>query len=513
MRFGFCGPAYKSQSALADAEALVNFYVEQIESPNARTQYALYPTPGLSLFATLPGAPSVRGAAMASGRRFFVGGTHLFEVSPNGNVTDYGGAGAANNHILDDGLPAVMVAGGTSGNAYPGQLLIASGGSLTVFDLVQNKYVAITGTPVNVLMVDFIDGFFVALSAGNTWQVSNPEDATTWTGLAIAQVSVFSDQLLALIASNRLLWVFGARRAVVYYNSGAALFPFDVVSGGFLEVGILAQFSVARVALKAGTTIMWLGGDERGGAMVFAANGFTPQRVSDHALEYWLSQQVEISDAVGFAMQDQGHNFYVLWFPSANTTWVLDADLGFWHQRSSLIGVAQGAHRARCHLFDGVQHLVGDRTSGNIYILSVNLFDENMGPGGRSPITRVRVGPSVAEESSWLPIAINEFQVDLETGLGPIPPLVDGAGNPRDPFATFAYSEDFGKTWSADRIIPCGQGGNFLTAAIDRRLGMWRSFTPRVTLSDAIPWRIVDAYINATQDHQQRLSKSFARIT
>lgn len=512
MRFGFVGPAYQSQSPLVDSEALINFYVEQAESPNARTAYALYPTPGLSLFAKLAAAaPSVRGLTTVSGRSFAVAGTHLYEFTAAG-VTDYGGnPGTANNNILDDGLPALLIAGGTQSGIYPGQLLVASGGTLTAFDLGANAFLVIAGAPANILMIDFIDGFFVALSTGNTWAVSNAEDATTWTGLAVSQVSVFSDQLLALIASNRLLWVFGARRAVAYYLSGAPLFPFDVVSGGFMEVGIAAQYSVARVATAQGTTIMWLGGDERGAGVVFAANGFIPQRVSNHALEYWLSKQVVISDAVGYAMQDQGHNFYVLWFPTANATWVLDMDLGFWHQRSSLVGGAPVAHLGRCHTYNFGRHLIGDRLSGNIYAMSPSYLNENTDVGKFIPIIRTRIGPTISEEGSWM--FFNEFQVDFEVGLGPIPPLLDGFGNPRRPYAMFSYSKDFGKTWGVERMIPCGFAGEYRVRAIDRRLGKARNWTPKVTVSDPIAWRIADAYVNATSEHQQRLAKSFAKIS
>lgn len=509
-RFGFCGPAYASQSPLVANEQLINWYVEQAESPNSRTPFALLPTPGISLFAKLlAGLPSVRGSYITGGRCFAVSGTHLFELSATGAVTDYGAAGG-NNSIVDDGLPAIMVAGGTSGGIYPGQLLIASGGTLTVFKLDTNAFTAITGAPANVLMVEFIDGFFIALTSGNTWQVSAVEDATTWNGLAISQVSVFSDQLLSMVATNRLLWVFGAKRAVAYYNSGAPLFPFDVVNGGFIEIGILAQFSVARVATARGTTIMWLGGDERGANMVFAANGFTPNRVSDHALEFWMSQQKATSDAVGYSMQDQGHNFYVLWFPTANTTWVLDADLGFWHKRSSLVAGKAAAHLGRCHVYAFGQHLVGDRTSGNLYSLSISQFADSMGPGASIPIVRTRVGPTVSEESAWQ--FFNEFQVDFQTGLGPQPPLLDANQNPRDPYAMFSYSRDFGQTWGPERMIPCGQAGNYGMRAVDRRIGKFRSWTPKVTVSDPIPWRIADAYYNPTEQHQQRYVKSYAKV-
>lgn len=515
MRFGFVGGSDQSQSPLANTESSINFYPERTESENARTAWLLLSTPGLSLLGTPAGnLPSERGIYTVSGRTFSVAGTHLLEWTGAG-IVDYGGnPGTANNNILDDGLPVTMVGGGTQAGSYPGQLLIASGGTLTVFILPTNAFAAITGAPANVLMVDFLDGFFIALTAGNTWQVSNPEDCTTWAGLAITQVSVFSDQLLAIVASNRLLWVFGAKRAVVYFNAGFPIFPFAVVNGGFLEVGIIAQFSVARVATAAGTTVMWLGGDERGAGVVYEANGFTPQRVSSRALEYFLSRNT-IQDAVGWSTQEQGHNFYWLYFPTANATWVLDVDLGKWHQRSSLVKGQPGAHLSRCHTYNATLggHLVGDRTSGNVYVMDAKFLNENTGPGVFNPIVRTRVGPTVGDEGGRVPTGINEFQVDFETGMGPEPPLKDDAGNPRDPLAMFSYSEDFGKTWGPERMIPCGQAGNFLVAAIDRRLGSWMRWTPRVTVSDPIPWKIADAYTNGTQAQSPRMAKSYAKVS
>lgn len=514
MRFGFVGGDDASQSPLANTERSINFYPEATESPNARTGWMLLGTAGLSLLGTPAGnLPSERGFCTVSGRTFSVAGTHLLEWTSSG-LTDYGGnPGTANNNVLDDGLPVTMVGGGTAAGSYPGQLLIASGGTLTVFILPTNAFAAITAAPGNVLMVDFLDGFFVALQSTNTFQVSNPEDATTWTGLSISQVSVFSDQLLGCIASNRLLWVFGAKRAAVYYNAGFPIFPFAVVNGGFLEVGIIAQFSVARVATAAGTTVAWLGGDERGGGVIYAANGFTPQRFSTRAFEYFLSKNT-ITDAVGFASQEQGHNFYWLWFPTANATWRLDMDNGKLHQLSSLAKGQPGAHLGRCHTYNPALggHLVGDRTSGNVYLMDAKFFSENTGPGVFNSIVRTRVGPTIGDEGGRIPTPINEFQVDVEPGLGPEPPLKDAIGNPRDPYMMMSYSEDYGKTYGPERIIPCGQAGNNQVAAIDRRLGSWMRWTPKITVSDPIKWAIVDAYTDGTQKPAPRLAKSYAKV-
>lgn len=518
-RFGFVGGSYAAQSPLTAAMRSINFYPEQVEDPASRTAWVLLPTPGLKLFCTLSvTAPSVRGRCTVSGRTFFVAGTHLYEVNGIGGVSDYGGnPGTPNNNIVDDGLPCTIIAGGTASGIYPGQLLICSGGNLSVFLLAPGTFAPITLPPGNVLMIDYLDGFFIALQSTNDFQVSNPEDATTWTGLSISQVSVFSDQLQAILVTNRLLWVFGSTRAVAYYNAGLPIFPFAVLNGGFMEVGIAAQYSVARVSLAQNTTICWLGGDERGQNVVFAASGFAPVRVSDHALEWWMSQQtqakINLADAVGFATQELGHNFYWLWFPTANTTWRLDVDLGKWHQLSSLVGGLPAAHLARCHTANFGLHLVGDRNSGNVYSMGPQYFNESLSGGVVNPIIRTRIGPTVSNETSHNPIPINEFQVDVETGLGPQPPLLDAFGNPRAPEMIVSYSETYGKTWGPDRVLSCGKAGDFKVSAIDRRLGSWESWTPKVVVSDPIPWRIVDAYYNGTQDSAPRMAKQYGKVT
>jgi hypothetical protein len=277
-------------------------------------------------------------------------------------------------------------------------------------------------------------------------------------------------------------------------------------------VGLIAQYSPQRVATRRGTTIIWLGGDERGAAMVYAANGFIPQRVSDSGLEYWLSRHV-ISDAVGMARQEEGQNFYDLWFPSANTTWTLDVDLGWWHQRSSLVAGQSAAHRQRCHTYNFGLHLIGDRLSGNVYSMSSLYLAENIGPTNSIPIVRTRVGPTIENEGGQLTSAINEFQVDFDTGQGPQPPLVDGNNQPRDPVAMFSYSEDYGRTFTPERVIPCGQAGQFKQVAIDRRLGSWRSWTPKVVVSDPVAWAMADAYVNGTQQQAERNAKRIAQVS
>jgi len=58
-----------------------------------------------------------------------------------------------------------------------------------------------------------------------------------------------------------------------------------------------------------------------GQGVIYRASGYTPARVSNHATEFAFqdySRTNPISDAISYAFQDQGHNFYHLYFPAAN---------------------------------------------------------------------------------------------------------------------------------------------------------------------------------------------------
>lgn len=642
-RFGFVGPSYQSQSLNADAQKTLNWYVEQIESGQGKSAMALYPTPGLAVFCPLGEAsannlrgawdpdvaynvgdtvtyvnatyvalaPStgivpftdqskwlgipknttpVRGIFAINGRVFAVGGAMLFEILATGKSI-------ARGSVVNDGLPVSMT-------ASPAQLLLASGGAAYVFDLTANTLTPIDPAMLaNVSMVGFSDGFFLALLQNSQKvQVSAPEDATTWPGTNVAIVSVFPDNVQAMLVDHREIWLWGLTKSVAYYDSGAADFPFDVVPGGFIEQGIVAPASAVRLD----NSVFWLGADDRGAAIGWRAQGYVPSRVTNHAVETALQSYPTVADAIGYSYQDQGHSFWVLYFPTANRTWVYDVATQMWHERAwwDAKNAVFTAHRSRCHVYAFGRHLVGDWASGNVYQMAVPIqngsawsFADDFG----NAIRRIRRAPHVATEQQW--VFHHEMQVDVEAGLGPIPPLAGafsgpqtitlqdanqvlwnvsvtdagilettqlmqpGAaavqnlilndetlpntswqlgvntngtltvtevayspGNPllyalsttpsqlytsisvaggllqtrvptpyaRDPEIMLRWSDDGGKTWSNERIMSCGQAGNFKTRTIARRLGRSRDRIYEVSASDPIPWRIVDAYLQAT---------------
>lgn len=470
---GFVGPSYASQSPNVSADRCVNFYPEIVEQSPYKTRVALYPTPGLSLFTALVGSP-VRGLHLINDRVFAVAGPTLYEVFGNGTSVSRG-------TVANDGLPVSMASSTI-------ELCIASGGTVYILTLATNVLTAIAaGTLTDVSQVAYIDGFFLALIKNSQiFRISAALNGLSWPGGQVIQVSVFPDNVVSMIADHRELWLLGKTKSVVYFDSGSAQI-FDVIPGAFIEQGCGATFS----SINLDNTIGWLGADERGAAIAWRAEGYTPKRVSNHAVEFAWQQYTTISDAIAYPYQDQGHSFAVVYFPTPDKTWVFDAATGMWHERGFLNLGVQEAHLGRCHVYAFGKHLVGDRKTGNVYEMSISFLDDN-----GSPIRRVRRAPHVSAEQKWL--FFHQLQVDIEAGVAPIPPLLDGAGNPRPAQAMLRWSDDSAKTWSNEHAVGFGEAGEYKTRLIWRRLGRSRDRIFEVSFSDPVPIRIADAYIEVS---------------
>ena len=353
--------------------------------------------------------------------------------------------------------------------------------------------------PEPVSQVDFCDGFFIVLIA-NSQQIfaSSPLDANTWPGASAAIVSVFSDNVLAMKVNQRQIWLLGLKAGVVYYDSGAIPFPFDVVPGGFIEQGIIAMDSL----VKLDNSLFWLGGDERGDLIAWRASGYTPIRVSNHAVENAWQNFATAADARAYSYQDRGHSFWVIYFPTANQTWVYDVATGNWHNRGFLTPAGMiNAHHSQNHAFIFGKHLVGDWATGNIYDMNINYFDD-----AGTPIKRIRRAPHISTENQWM--FHHNLELSLEAGVGPIPPLLDGNGVPRGPQVMLRWSDDGGHTWSNEQMASAGQAGEYLKRVIWRRLGRTRDRVYEISTTDSVAWRLIDAYLKADAGYkpQERLT-------
>lgn len=408
MDFGFCGASYTAASPIIDDERAVNVYLERSESGKATTPIALIGRPGRVKFCVLPES-KVPNSFSVNGRTFFAA-SNLYEVSASGAVTNRGSIGSA------PVLPTQLTANET-------QLVVLNNGNLYVFTLATNILTAVNMAQFNgpVQQIDQIDGYIVAtLQTSHTFQQSNLEDATTWSGLNISTISYFPDNIVSMKADHRELWFWSGKRAIGYYNAGAGFPVFIPIQGAQIEHGSGATFAT----VAADNTMLWLDQDEKGSMIARRLEGQSSEkRVSTHATELaWQSYAIN-SDAVGYTLQFNGHLLWLLYFPTASATWVYDISQDLWTEWGYWLAASGTyiADRGMCHTFNFGRHLVGDWASGNVYELNTLYYDDD-----GNPIRGNRRTPTLSKENERLFFEKIEFV--LETGLTPDPPFQGQAG-------------------------------------------------------------------------------------
>lgn len=467
--FPFVGQSHEARSKSFDAQRCINLYPEVSQSGSSKYVSALIGTPGLSLWATAGSGP-VRGMIPVSAQFSLVAsGGKVYRVSSAGEVLELGNIdyGSGPVSMSSNGNVVMMVTGG-------GGYVI----SLSDWSVSQIMDEDFHGAD----RVDFIDGYFVFNWPGTgKFQLSSLYD-TTIDGLDFATAEGSPDLLVSLIVDHRELWLFGEKTSEVWFNSGDSSFPFSRIQGAFIEHGCAAKHSTCKMD----NSVFWIGSDDKGSGIVLRAQGYVPQRISTHAVEYAIGKMERIDDAVGWTYQQDGHSFYVLTFPSASSTWCYDASTNMWHERAWLnpeTGV-MGAHRGACHMVMGRNNIVGDRENGNLYRLDLETYSDN---GDQIP--KIRVCPHLVNDTKRG--LVSAFQVDMETGVG----LSEGQGS--DPQAMLQWSDDGGFTWSSEMWASIGKIGERKARVRWRRLGKSRDRVFKVTITDPIKVVIVGASIEA----------------
>jgi hypothetical protein len=331
--------------------------------------------------------------------------------------------------------------------------------------------------------VGYLDGYFVfnEPNSQRIW-VTSLLDGLSVDPLDFASAEGAPDGVAGLIIDHREAWVFGTNSVEVWYDAGAADFPLQRIQGAFNEIGCIAPYSIAKLD----NGVFWLGADARGRGIVYRANGYTGARVSTHAVEWQIQQYADMSDAIAYTYQQDGHAFYVLVFPSANTTWVYDVSTQAWHERAGFTNGAFTRHRSNCQMSFNNKIIVGDFESGNIYSFDLEVYADN---GQIQKWLRTwRALPT--GQNNLKRTAQHSLQLDCESGVG----LNLGQGS--DPEVMLRWSDDGGHTWSNEHWATIGKIGQFYRRVFWRRLGMTLKLRDRVyelSMTDPVKIAIVGA--------------------
>jgi hypothetical protein len=405
-----------------------------------------------------------------------VSGATLYELLADGTATARGTLTSSTGPVslADNGIELVVVDGQPAG-----------GWSLRLSD---NTFRAITGEGfVGSARVSFFDGYFLFVHPDTQqFYISGLYDSETEQPLDFASAESSPDNLLALEMERREVLLLGSRSGEIWFNAGAADFPFAPIAGTAFPYGIAAVHS-----LRALGTFYWLsGGDlESGGPQVVRLKGYQPERISTHALEFALQSYERVDDAVAYSYQEEGHTFYVLSFPSGNATWAFDLSTGLWAERADLDATTGlfKRHRVQHHCYAFGVHLVGGEDDGRVYVQDLATYDND-----GDPLVRRRTAPHLHQDRRLLYHSV--FELDLETGVG-----LDGAVTPgSDPQLALRWSDDGGRTWSNEHWASAGKQGQYRTRVLWRRLGRSRQRTYEVTISDPVKVALIAARIEVS---------------
>jgi len=339
-------------------------------------------------------------------------------------------------------------------------------------------------------VVDIVDNYFV-YNRPNTqqWAASNLLSPITYS-LSYASKFTGPDNLVSLVCDHGQVYLLGEKTSEVWADVGTFPFAFQRIPGSSSEHGISAPFSVARV----GNSFAYLAKNNRGQAEIVMMNGYFPARISTHAVENTLVDQY-INDAVAYTYQLEGHEVYVISFPSLDLTWAYDSTTQMWHKWLWVDNNnVYHRHRSNCSAFFQGLVLVGDWENGQIYQLDPTNYTDNGGT-----IRRLRRAPHLVTDLQRQ--YFDEFQIQFQPGVGltgittPVNSEVVGA----DPQAMLRWSNDGGSTWSNEHWATIGKIGKYQNRIIWRRLGWSRDRIFEVVVTDPIKAVIVSANLKATE--------------
>lgn len=471
MKIPFVGQAYTARSTNLNMQRCINLYPEM--DPTGKWVSALFGTPGLDLLVAV-GAGPIRASNVMGSLLYVVSGNTLYSVDSTwatislGTITSSvsGPVSMANNGL---------------------QVIIVDGMAGWLYTLSTNVFVQITDAsfPTQPLQVVYQDGFFVVTDQNKqTITINTTVDAgLIWAGGGNASASRVPDNIISILSDHRELWLFGQLSTEVWYNSGATDFPFSPIQGAFIEQGCAATFSTCKMD----NSVFWLGANDRGQGTVWRAAGYTPQRVSTHAIETAISGYSTISDAHAFSYLDEGHSFYVLTFPTADATWVYDATPpGLWHERGymSPTNGSMHRHRANSYSFFNGRHCVGDWENGNLYGFNLDTYTDN-----GDYIRSIRAAQHITKDLKR--VIHSGIEIDFEAGVG----LQTGQGS--DPQAMLRWSDDGGHTWSNEHWVTIGAVGAYRNRANWHRLGMSRDRIYEVSITDPVKRVMLGAELDA----------------
>lgn len=313
--------------------------------------------------------------------------------------------------------------------------------------------------PTVVTHVAFLDSYILANSIDNKFYWSDVLDGTSWNGLSLAQAAGNPDKILALIVFERQIYLFGTATVEIWQNDGET--PFSRVEGGFIEVGCIAPYSIA----KTDDSLIWLSDKKyfveyRGGRVKRLISPFDTTIASLGTVSDCQSSRVDIG----------GRTYHVFNFTAANKTYAYSSattdapekweEWGMWEAE----GLRWRNYDITSSAYDvpSQQTIIGANRISSVLTLSTSARYEHTGAGTIVNLSPVRL----FSQTGWIDFGTsknkrcNELRFRARRG-DPNNPVERDITDPPSPKLIIRWRDNGCEEWTGYREIDLGwQGEN-----------------------------------------------------
>ena len=438
-------------------------------NPEARNIVSLHTYPGLKRFAALSGV--ARGSHVMNGVQYVVYGNTLSLVDSAGTDTTIGSIeGQGMCDFANNGEVMIIVTGQT-----PYMYTLAT---TTLEDITDTNLVKPT-------TVGYINSQFIF---DNNSETSEPGEfvttqlLTTLTAddlvnpLDFAKADSHPDDISRIIIYNEMVYFFGPEGIEPWWNSGSGSPPFDPVQGAFRPYGLAGAF-----AIDTSEEFIYFLDDNR---IPRKMQGLQVLNIGNPALGAEWGKYVRVDDAIGFTYNLDQQNYFQLNFPTANKSWLYHEQSNSWYQLS--FGTDNQRHRGQSYSFAYGKNLIQDHSNGRLYELDFKTYTDNL-----EVIQRRRSTATIHGGLYDIPgkeIFFDRVEFVVQTGEG----IATGQGS--DPVLMIRYSDDGGRTFSAEEWHELGKGGDYHKRVELQQQGSAIQRIYELTYSEPTAFSFIDAH-------------------
>jgi hypothetical protein len=272
---------------------------------------------------------------------------------------------------------------------------------------------------------------------------------------------------VAVVVSNRQLWLLGKSTIECWYDSGDADFPFSRVSGAVTDIGVKNAFASASIP----SSIFFAGDDNK----VYATSGYTSSPVSTPSIEKAIKESDSESIRM-FSFSSDGEWKVVV--KTNKFTFVYNVSSAQWHRRMSCDSNGWDIN-ATINTNSTDYGIIG-WTDNKIVKLSTSITSEDGRVIERSATT-VPVNNGVNY------IRVYGVQLDMDNVDKKI--KVD-----------LQFSKDDGRSWSNSNFQYTGDVGDHKQMVRWHRLGAFRDCIMRITIKEDADIFILGLYANIKEN-------------